>query len=377
MKLWSHTFSVILSISTAVSMLLAELAVRELMPPVDLMALTGRTMSQGPIDRWADEDAFCAYQPRPGIYAHGKTVNAHGHMSTPEVDFDKPDSTVRILFLGGSSTAGSGFNVPDSITWPWQTMRRLQALGHRADFINGAAGGYTTFESYGRLWSRLRFFSPDIVVLNHGWNDSYYINRLDEWPTLWRSNAKGGTGYHYQEYMEDVAPLAVDPAIARSQLLSRLRLALYQRPGRGVIISDEERSQPIEDTYDPEVLNIYANNLRLIRDFCQDNGMELFIIKQPTLLTRSAVDSSGFHWSGHSLSADCLLDVLEAFYAVADTIVAPDRIIDLRSLSGDEDMLADQVHPSFEGCFVIADIVSDHLHAHWPDRLASPAPHEP
>ncbi len=339
-----------------------ELGLRELMPQLDLNALTGRTMSQGPIDRWADEDAFCAYQPKPRIEAVGKTVNLHGHMSTPAIDFIKPDSTTRILFLGGSSTAGTGFNIDDVHTWPWHTIERLRALGHRVDFINGAAGGYTTFESYGRLWSRLRFFKPDIVVVMHGWNDSYYVNRLEEWPTLWRSNKNGGTGFHYKEYMEDFAPLGIDRIISWSQLLTRLRLAVYEKPGRGVVLSEEELHQPIETTYDPEVLNLYADNMRLIKDFCQSNSMELFLIKQPTMLTRSDIDSSEFHWSGHSLSAGSLMDVLDHFYATIDTTVAPSYIIDLRYLSGNTEFLADQVHPSLKGCDTIANVVSAHLH---------------
>ncbi len=351
---------------------MAELTVRELMPPIDLLALTGINMSQGPIDQWADEDAFCAYQPKPGIFSEAKTVNEHGHFSTPPIGFEKPDSTMRIVFLGGSSTAGTGFNVPDSITWPWQTVAQLRALGHRIDFINGAAGGYTTFESYGRLWSRLRFFSPDIVVVVHGWNDSYYINRLDEWPTLWRSNKNGGTGFHYKEYMEHFAPMALDKGVAWSQLLSRLRLALYAAPGRGVVIVEEERNQPIETTFDRDVLHIYADNMRLIKDFCQSNGMEMFVMKQPTMLVRSKIDSSNFHWSGHSLSAKCVMDVLDAFHAITDTIVPSSHIIDLRGLSGNAEMLADQVHPSLKGCSTIANVVSAHLHAHWPQKAPKP-----
>jgi len=351
-----------------------ELAVRELMPPLDLNALTGRTMSQGPIDQWADEDAFCAYQPKPSIEAVGKTVNAHGHMSTPAIEFAKADSTMRILFLGESSTAGTGFNVPDSVTWPWQTVERLRALGHRVDFINGASGGYTTFESYGRLWSRLRFFNPDIVVVMHGWNDSYYINRLDEWPTSWRSNKNGGTGYHYKEYMEDYAPLMIDRCIGWSQLLSRIRLALYAKVGRGVVISEEERNQPIETTFDPKVLNLYADNLQLIQSFCVANTMGLFLVKQPTMLTRSAIDSSRFHWSGHSLSADGVMDVMDAFYATTDTLVDSNHIIDLRSLSGNAQILADQVHPSLQGCSIIAKMVSDHLHTNWPNKAPISSP---
>ena len=91
--------------------------------------------------------------------------------------------------LGESSTAGTGHNLPDAETWPCRTAELLKAqfAGRDIEFINAAAGGYTTFESDGRLWSRLRFFRPDIVVVYHGWNDMYYFNPTDlDAITRWR-----------------------------------------------------------------------------------------------------------------------------------------------------------------------------------------------
>ena len=62
------------------------------------------------------------------------------------------------------------------------------------DFINGALSGYTTFESYGRLWSRLRFFQPDVIVLYHGWNDMYYMTGTRE-IAAWKTLPDGSWGF--------------------------------------------------------------------------------------------------------------------------------------------------------------------------------------
>jgi hypothetical protein len=126
--------------------------------------VTGRIPGPNPMTEWALVDAFSAYRGKPGPYPGGKKVNRHGFISTPEIELKKQAGTLRIVFLGGSSTAGTGWNLADKGTWPWITISKLQNRhAHiRFDFINGSLGGYSSFESYGRLWSRLIHFSPDI-----------------------------------------------------------------------------------------------------------------------------------------------------------------------------------------------------------------------
>lgn len=149
--------------------------------------LTGRKPTPNPMSEWAVPDPFCVYAGRPGKYPGGKTVSAQGFISTPDIALQKPEGCIRIVFLGGSSTAGTGVNLADEETWPWKVAEQVRRRsGKCVEFINAAMGG-STYESYGRLWSRLRFYKPDIIVVYHGWNDMYYFN--DEYaadPTKWR-----------------------------------------------------------------------------------------------------------------------------------------------------------------------------------------------
>ena len=83
-------------------MLFAEIAVRIFVPYTDLFVATGRIAGRNPMGDWAQVDAFSAYRARPGEYGSiGKTVNRHGHISTPDIEIDKPSGTIRIVFLGG------------------------------------------------------------------------------------------------------------------------------------------------------------------------------------------------------------------------------------------------------------------------------------
>ncbi|MBW2998904.1 hypothetical protein KY321_05170 [Candidatus Woesearchaeota archaeon] len=87
-------------------------------------------------------------------------MNKYGIVSTPVITLSKPDSLVQIVFLGGSLTASMGVNLDDNETWSWKTVEALKNLriNIKFDFINTAQGAYTSFDSYGRLWSRISFF---------------------------------------------------------------------------------------------------------------------------------------------------------------------------------------------------------------------------
>ncbi|MBT3222919.1 MAG: hypothetical protein HN348_27900, partial [Proteobacteria bacterium] len=115
-------------ISTFLSCAVAEFAVRASLPHKDLWTWTGRAPGKNPMGDWAQVDAFSAYKAKPGAYKDmGKSVNSHGFISTPELSLEKPDDTLRIVFLGGSSTAGTGKILSDEETWPWKVTQRLQA----------------------------------------------------------------------------------------------------------------------------------------------------------------------------------------------------------------------------------------------------------
>jgi hypothetical protein len=123
---------------------------------------------------------------------------------------------------------GTGTLLPDSVTWPWQVAENLRQRPNRRrqiEFINAALGGYTTFESYGRLWSRLRFYSPDIVVVYHGWNEMYYFRRVDKIAN-WRTLPDGYWGLEGMVPVTVYAPRWYDWLVRPSQTLTKVRLRL-------------------------------------------------------------------------------------------------------------------------------------------------------
>jgi hypothetical protein len=353
-------------IISALSALLAFLAVegyiRLSRPDIDLYSLTGRIAgASNQMSEWAFVDAFCAYRAKPGLYAGGKTVNSHGFFSTPEISLDKPDGSVRIVFLGGSSTAGTGRNLIDKKTWPWQTVRMIrEQVPTSIEFINGAVGGYSSFESYGRLWSRLRHFSPDIVVVNHGWNEMYYFEKSDD-ILFWRTRSDGSWSIDKtNKPVITIRPHWIDPMIRWSQLLCQIRLRLFSvHEGESGAVSD----RPLKEDFNHNGIPIWRTNLKLLREACAIIGAKLFVIKQATLIVPglSAEERKRCRYGYHGFDHDAHVRAFSEIYKVIDEEISGDSVIDLTPLSGSPDLFFDHVHPTSLGCYEMASIVSKPL----------------
>ncbi len=344
----------------------SEVYVRATSRHEDLWALTGRAVARRPIADWAFLDAFSALRGRPGVYRDGavtKTVNREGFISTPEIAPAKPPHTIRIAFLGESSTAGTGTLLPDSITWPWrvaENLRRRPGRTERIEFINAALGGYSTFESMGRFWSRVRFFDPDIVVVYHGWNEMYYFKQVDRIAD-WRTLPDGSWGLEASVPVRLYDPRWYDWLARWSQLLTKVRLrfspALNGEAGGG-------RFQPaLADHYDRRGLEIFRTNLRLIRATAQTLGVELFVGKQATLIVPGlpASERARCRYDFHGFDHDAHVDAFHRIYRVIDEEIPADHVIDVTPLSGQPENFHDHIHPTDLGAARTAAIMADAL----------------
>ena len=355
---------------------LVEGYVRLTRPHLDLRVLTGRRMGPNPMGGWADLDAFCAYRGRPGVYKGNlaKTVNSQGFISTPELTVPKPPGTIRIVFLGESSTAGVGARskqLADADTWPWQTVDRLRKdlPGQRFELINAALGGYTSFESYGRLWSRLRFYSPDVIVVCHGWNEMYYFANPESAQT-WKTLPDGSWTFdRTPALVQAKKPVFVDNFIWPSQTLALLRFAVWNDEGDG----EAGAPMKITDHYDPRGVDIWRTNLCLLRETSRLIKAELFVAKQATLVVPGLPQEqrARCRYELHGFDHDAHLRAFADVYRVIDEEIPADHIIDLTSVSGRPDCFHDHIHPTKEGASRLAELVAAKLSTHLRDKTAA------
>ena len=349
-----------------------EVFIRVSKEHVDLYGLTGRAPMTNPMSKWANVDAFAAYSAKPGDYSkgrEGKTVNSAGFISTPEVPLQKPENTVRIVFLGGSSTAGTGKNLDDEDTWPWKVTEslrdKMEGSGLKVDFINAALSGYSTFESYGKLWSRLRFYDPDIIVVNHAWNEMYYFNdKIAADPTSWKKREDGSWSVDNLATIMQIKPHWIDPFMDWSQVLTRIRLRFAE--GVNGEAGDEEAlsSTTLSNNYNKQGLEIFRDNLKLIKATVHSIGADLFVVKQATLLTPTTLeqDRAKARYDYHGFNHDAHVDAYNRIYDIIDMEVDEEHIIDATPVSGVSGYFHDHVHPTEEGAAKIADIVSDRIY---------------
>ncbi len=112
------------------------------------------------------------YIPTPGYENGGVVQHCEQGYRGPCVPLKKTGA-VRILFLGGSTTYGSGVWHPDS-TYPAQTGVFLRELFPDKEFeiINAGAESATSAEELAYYHFKYRYYEPDMVVLHTGGNDA-------------------------------------------------------------------------------------------------------------------------------------------------------------------------------------------------------------
>ncbi len=344
--------------------------------PLDIRELTSPVQQPNPKQHWAHVHPYAAFVPRPGNDASAhKSVNNFGFVSTPAMQtVAKPAGRLRIAFFGGSSTAGTGTLLEDQDTWPFQTWRRLKEAypGLDLEMINAAADGYTSFESYGRLWSQIRFFSPDIVVVYHGWNEMYYFDDASP-ERLVRRLYTGERDWGFPAVVGQPALAAafLDRWLGWSQLYCATRVA-HARRGRLPIGGGESGGPRKTDAelaadFDLRGVDVFRQNLLLMKGVCDLLGAEFYVMKQATLiapdLPQAVRDERCFTWY-HAFNYAAHLRAWAAIYEMIDRTFPAARVIDATPLSGRPDLLFDHIHPTPDGCRALAGLTADALRRH-------------
>ena len=98
-------------------------------------------------------------------------INSLGFRS-PEIQVPKPASTIRIAFLGASTTYCAEVS-SNEMTWPHLVWHQLSQRWKDVDidYINGGVPGYNLKSSLKNFERRIVAFSPDVVVIYHATND--------------------------------------------------------------------------------------------------------------------------------------------------------------------------------------------------------------
>ena len=182
---------------------------------------------------------YLLYTHTPNFIANGyRQTNSLGYRNE-EFAVEKPDNTIRILVLGGSTTFMWPFIKNPADTWVARLEGKLQAISsQRVQVINAGINYGTSAEALAGYVFRHRFLQPDIVIYHGGGNDvlPLFFEHYNPEYTHFRSQGSGtvprpgektllagsNTGkYLYARWLEPVGSIfvtkpfwEVDPQVA-------------------------------------------------------------------------------------------------------------------------------------------------------------------
>lgn len=126
----------------------------------------------GSLDQVYEVDAKTGLRvPKAGAVFGPIRINSLGFRG-PELEVPKPRGTVRIAFLGASTTFCAEATSNDAV-WPHLVVEALRRrlAETRFDYVNGGVPGYTVESSTKNLELRVAPLQPDVIVIYHATND--------------------------------------------------------------------------------------------------------------------------------------------------------------------------------------------------------------
>ena len=287
----------------------------------------------------------------PGKQVGPIRINSLGFRS-PEINVRKPESTIRVAFLGGSTTycAEVGSN---ELTWPDLVIQGLRQRWPAAafDYINGGVPGYTVKSSSKQLRQRILALTPDVIVIYQAINDMSanslgialkrgLIDRPSERDLMWPSN------YSLLWYLAE----------------KNYRIYSRQDWARRHSTKLEINPQEFTETFRSDLTELVEQSKNIARlTFLVTQTHHLRRDQTPEQQNRAAAVS--FYYMPF-LSVTGLLDGLDAYNQAIKDIAAStgvELIEGATGIPGDPNHFVDSVHFSETGSRAMAALVLDAL----------------
>ena len=291
----------------------------------------------------------------------------------------KDSSTCRIMIMGGSSVYDP--KVDEEKHWPRLLEAELKKTGFSTvETYNFGVPGYSSRETLALYHDRIRFLSPDWVLLYQGWNDVKYMRMfLDGVDTLryfrvtpWKKHYRFLTepfpwrniyalGIIWDEIVDRVEGLRENTVDPRELMTGKSHEDLSEG-----ISTKEGLIAAWKAT--PGVL-YWTKNIEAFILEVQSDGAVPVLVAQTTLAsdnnTSEIIDGIRLHWV--HLDHRNLLALNEAMVEVLKELSGKYQVpfIDVREdINGRPEFFADAVHLKTEGSAMLAKVASKHLKPH-------------
>lgn len=198
----------------------------------------------------------------------------------PEVSFQKPPGTFRIVLLGGSTTRGFGVDNGSAIDDFMRPMLAERWPGVPFEVVNLALGGYDAYQAWERLRTDGVPMSPDLIILNTGINDVRSAQYADlEIP---------GPDPRTLIWEADLSQIRAEQERGGPGLWTRIKHRLYLARLPGFVRARLTGAKRIErmDTVEPrpEVVDYFEAQVRRTADLADTLGAALVLAKPASAL---------------------------------------------------------------------------------------------
>lgn len=282
------------------------------------------------------------YRVRPDsefrIYGGSRIVRTDSHgFRSPEPEAIKGEGTIRIAFLGGSTTFNSEAPANED-TFPIQVGRILQQArpSREIEVLNAATEGYTTMESLTTLAARVLPLEPDIIVVYHAVNDATLRTGNEYRADYWRAPKPVRTRF--------------DSALYRHSLFFRFlnyKWIMRSAPSRPAV----EQLRANLQRHPPDG---FARNMRSIVALARAHGVEVVLC---TLAYCPLEREDGDAWAVLFEAIDQHNDIVRSIAAEMDV-----HLLDVAAeMPRDPRLFSGQIHRNEEGLRYHARLLGDLL----------------
>lgn len=242
-------------------------------------------------------------------------------------DVKKSPGVLRVICLGGSSTWGWPLKKTEQI-YPavLETLLNVQYKDQTFEVINAGVGGYSSFQSLMYLKYTLLEYEPDIITLCAGVNDN-------------NNNAEIGISLTDKEYWERLQKKAQQPPTIVDRILNTTRnycmkLRIYNVLDRGishVTYGPPKQRVPIED---------FEDNICALLALAEEYHCTVLLITEVRQSLQPNYD---------------YCNILQKVSEKYDNAF----FIDTRPFLTEKNCFVDDVHPTYKGHRIIAEVLCD------------------
>jgi len=209
---------------------------------------------------------YDAPQPFPGH--DGRFRFRHRESPT---SMSKPPGTIRIIAVGGSTTANERAFKLTGVDYPLALERKISqgaGIDETVEVLNAGSSAYSTAHSLINIQFRLVEYEPDIILLMHNINDCT-VNFFEE----------GAAPDYSNKYLK---PYFLNPGIqgTRSVFGFLTQSRFLSRLGLPEILANQDKDVSVKNDYRIG-LRYFRRNLVSISRVCKANEIVLVLLTQP------------------------------------------------------------------------------------------------